>query len=74
MNNRFTVSFFWNGERRTVEPFCEHWPINNLDASGLASLAIKAWFEAQNLAKPDVAQNLDIVAKNKSYHWDTFQL
>lgn len=74
MNNRFTVSFFWRGEKRNVESSCEHWPINDLDASGLAFLAIKAWFEAQNLAKPDVVRNLDLVANDKSYHWDTLQL
>lgn len=74
MNNKFTVNFFWNGERRNVESFCIHWPISNLDAYGLAFLAIKSWFEAQNLAKPDVVRNVDLVADEKSYHWDTIQL
>lgn len=74
MNNRFTVGFFWEGERREVEDFCGHWPTNDSDASGLAFLAIKSWFENQNLVKPNVALNVELVANEKSYHWDTLPL
>ena len=70
MNNIFTVSFFYKGERIDIEGYCDHWPKNDLDASGIAFLAIKSWFENEKLAKPDVVRNVDLVAKEKSYHWD----
>ena len=74
MNKKFTVSFFWKGERRNITSFCEQWPNNDLDASGIAFLAIKSWFESENLAKPDVARSVELVANEKSYKWDTLPL
>ena len=74
MGKRFTVSFFWKGERRDIASFCEDWPKNELDASGIAFLAIKSWFQNERLAKPDVARSVELVANGISYNWDTLQL
>lgn len=74
MNKKFNVSFFWKGERRIVECYCEHWPESDLDASGLAFLAIKSWYENHYLVKPDVVRNVYLTANEKSYHWDILPL
>lgn len=74
MNKRFSVEFFWKGEKRNSEGICEHCPLNDLDASGVAVLAIKSWFENQNELKPEIVRNVDFIANERSYHWDVLPL
>ncbi|MBD5584875.1 MAG: hypothetical protein HDQ88_07325 [Clostridia bacterium] len=74
MDNIFSVSFFWKGEKRCVESSCDHWPVNDTDAYGLAFLAIKSCVENQELGKTEIVRNVDLVANQKSYHWDAIPL
>lgn len=74
MPNLFSVSFFWKGERKHITSFCDHWPKNDLDASGLAFIAIKTWFENEKLANPIVVRNVELVANGESYNWPTLPL
>ncbi len=74
MNYPFTVEFFWKGERKTIQSQCEHWPANDVDASGIATLAIQSWFESQDLPKAEIIRNVDLVTNQQSNHWDVLQL
>lgn len=72
MNKNFAVTFFWKGNTIETTAQCERWPENDLDANGLAFLAIKEWFESNYIKKiPDVIGNVDMTANEWGYHWDS---
>lgn len=74
MNYSYTVDFFWKGAKRNVNASCPHLPENELNASGLALLAIKSWFEKEGISAPEIVRNVDLVANERSYHWNTLIL
>ena len=73
MDKTFTISFFYDGESRSITVDLEKSPKDKMDAEAAAWTAIRTWFEFKRITIPDIVRNVRYEDIDE-YSWDILSM